>query len=143
MKKIGFFCFSMAFLVLITFMVSCKKETVPTSHSYTLSPIGTSIINGTLTATKSNERTAIHLVLDNTIANSPYEIHFHEGPPNNYSGYAPIFFSPIEAGHHQLVLDTVINMTFDSFYYKYDATCVVHYYPSGPALTRGGIGKNR
>lgn len=130
------------FLTIIILFSSCKKDT-PSSYDYTISSNSGSIINGTLTATSKDSKTYLHFVFNNTVENAAYEIHFHNGPPAAYSGYAPYSFAPFIAGPQQLVVDTSIAMPFDSFYNTYDATCVLHPYQGSAVLAKGGIGINR
>ena len=70
-----------------------------------------------------------------------YEMHFHEGTPSNYIGYAPYTFHHIHAKGNKAIYSEQIDLMFDEFT-DLNATCVVHPMGNADVLARAGIGRN-
>ncbi len=133
---------TITYLAILMAMASCKKEEAR-SIIYTINSVDSSGIYARVKGTEHNNKTTININLINIKDFSSFDVHFHEGPPASYKGYAPYTFHNIRGSQNIASpgIEQDIEMKYDNFI-QFDGTCVVH--PSGQSnvIAKGGIGKN-
>jgi hypothetical protein len=123
---------------IITFS-SCTKD--PRSVTYKIDALDDSVVSAIVTGTEKGDKTEIGIVIFNASDGKHYEMHFHEGAPSNYIGYAPYTFHHIHAKGNKAIYSEQIDLMFDEFT-DLNATCVVHPMGNADVLARAGIGRN-
>jgi hypothetical protein len=118
---------------------SCKKD--PKSVTYTIKEVDNSGVSALITGTEKGEKTQISIAIFNATDGEHYEVHFHEGPPASYIGFAPYTFHHIQANGNKALHTEDIDLKYENFV-SLDVTCVVHPMGNADVLARAGIGKN-